>query len=353
MRWNMNRLGARGVCRSAVVAVTILTILAATKPAHAVFNGATGGISFGVAGLGAPVSPGVPTYLLNNFNGRTDILTNPGIGLTANPVVANNTSSTGTVAWGPGQFIYNIQNGGGNVNGPFGQGAAVVTGPQFAYRLADGGVPGGVSSSYEIMSWDANFTQGAAALAGTTGTYITMGGRVPLNQDLAMISLRTRIIGNTIGQIEVPGLILAVERTGPATYATVALQDTINGGAGALAMGGGWAIIIDNAATGAFRALAYNAFPDLMDGVLNGVAIPAGEVFTARVTATVYADPASIDMLDPLDFQNNDLVAQALLNGGGTPFPVNPLFTQGENVPEPATLMLALIGSLALCRRRR
>src|SRR6476619_5475354 len=109
MRWNMNRLGARGVCRSAVVAVSILTILAANKPAHAVFNGATGGISFGVAGFGAPVSPGVPTYLLNNFNGRTDILTNPGIGLTANPVVANNTSSTGTVAWGPGQFIYNIQ----------------------------------------------------------------------------------------------------------------------------------------------------------------------------------------------------------------------------------------------------
>jgi hypothetical protein len=169
-----------------------------------------------------------------------------------------------------------------------------------------------------------------------------------------MISLRTRIIGNTIGQIEVPGLILAVERTGPATYATLALQDNINGGAGALGMGGGWAIIIDNIATGAFRALAYNAFPDSMDGVLlNGVAIPAGEVFTARVTATVYADPASIDMLDPLAFENNDLLTQAILNGGGTPFPTNPLFTQGENVPEPATLMLALIGSLALCRRRR
>ena len=162
----------------ACLAVALL-VLQNSASAITVFNNAVGGMAFGVAGLGAPANVAAPTYLNNINNGRSDILTNPGPGLTANPIVANNTLSVGPLAWNPGQFIFGVQNGGGNINGNFGTGAAVITGPRFAYRLNDGGVPGGFAASYEILSWDANFTQVGSAPVGTTGTFITMGGRVP------------------------------------------------------------------------------------------------------------------------------------------------------------------------------
>jgi hypothetical protein len=344
--------------RLAIVLLTCVMCLVGVQTADALtqFVNANGVISLGVAPWGAPLNPGVPQYLANNFNGRTDIFTNPGIGQTANPIVANNTVSIGPLAWGPGQSIFAFQNGGGNGFGPFGSGAAQINGPQFGYRLADGGVPGGVSTSYEIMTWDANFNQLVGAPVGTLGTFISMRGRVPLNQDLAMISLRTRLIGTggpAIGNHEVPGLILAVERTGPATYNALALQDNINGGAGATPMPGGWAILI-NSLTGDFRALAYNVFPDL--GAADGFAIPTGALFQARVTATVYADPASMEFLDPFAPENADLLAAAL-NSSGTPvpFPTDTLIGGMRAIPEPATLVLVLASALgfAVSHRRR
>jgi hypothetical protein len=339
-----------------IVLIASMACLAVTQSASALtqFVNANGGISMGVAPLGPPLNPGAPTYLLNNFNGRADILTNPGIGLTANPVIANNTLSVGPLAWGPNQFIFGFQNGGGNGFGPFGSGAAYINGPRFGYRLADGGIPGGSSASYEIMSWDANFNQIGGAPVGTIGTFISMRGRVPLNQDLAMISLRTRLIGTggaPIGTHEVPGLILAVERTGALTYNALALQDNINGGAGATPMPGGWAILI-NAVTGDFRALAYNVFPDL--GVADGLAIPGGAQFQARVTATVYADPASIEFLDPLAPENADLLAAALnSSGSAVPFPIDTLLGGQQQLPEPATIGLSLVAIVAISPRRR
>jgi PEP-CTERM motif len=353
------RLGTFSLLQCALGAAAMTFALAAviglptTASAQTQFTGAVGGMAFGVTSTGAPVSPGVPTYALNNVNGRSDILTNPGLGQTANPVVANNTLSVGPVAWGPGQFIFGIQNGGGNINGPFGSGAAIITGPRFGYRLADGGVPGGFDASYEIMSWDANFTQGAlGAPVGTTGTYVAMGGFLPNVGDAAVVSLRTQLIGPALGgAVELPGLILAVDRTGPATYAFLNLQDNVNGGAGATAMPGGWATIIDNAATGKFRALAFNVLPDL--GALDGFSIPAGAAFTARVTATVYSDPASFDFIDPIAVDNLDLLGLAQTQGGGTPFPTNPLAGETPNVPEPSTLSLLLLGAVAFLRRRR
>lgn len=347
MNANLGRVRWCALACRAVLAVAVSLATTATVHAITVFNGATGGMSFGVAPLGAPVSPGAPTYLANNFNGRSDILTNPGIGLTASPSIPNNTLSVGPLAWGPGQFIWGAQNGGGNVNGPFGSGAAIITGPQFNYRLADGGIPGGTSASYEILTWDANFTQLGGAAVGTTGTFITMGGRVPLNQDLAMVSLRTQLLGPTIGAVELPGLILAVERTGALTYNALALQD--NGIGGVTPMGGGWAILI-NAPTGDFRALAYNVLPDL--GAIDGLSIPNGEVFTARVTATIYADPAMVGMIDPLALENSDLLAAAIASNN-TPFPVDPLFGKSSTIPEPSTYCLALVAVAVLGRRRR
>src|SRR5262245_45770574 len=139
--------------RLSILLLACATSLAGVQSAHALtqFVNANGGISMGVAPLGPPISPGVPTYLLNNVNGRTDILTNPGLGLTANPSIPNNTLSVGPLAWGPGQYIFGFQNGGGNINGPFGNGAAYITGPQFGYTLADGGVPGGVRCAFDLI----------------------------------------------------------------------------------------------------------------------------------------------------------------------------------------------------------
>jgi hypothetical protein len=202
------------------------------------------------------------------------------------------------------------------------------------------------------MTWDANFTDLLGTPALTTGNYITMAGNVPLVQDVALVSLRTQLVGNTMGAVELPGLILAVERTGPATYAALALQD--NGIGGVTPLPGGWAVLIDNPVTGAFRALAYNLLTDLPSAGdpmgLDGLSIPAGELLTARVTATVYSDPSDLSMFDPL--LHPDLLAAAALAGGGTPFPAQPLFGFTD-IPEPSTICLAIAGLLMVARRRR
>ncbi|MFQ5699335.1 MAG: hypothetical protein ACE5IL_13755 [Myxococcota bacterium] len=99
-----------------------------------------------MAPLGPP-NPGAPEYIPNTLNGRQDALTNPGSGATADPSAIHNTSSVGPAAIPPGTFLFNTQVGGFNPNcgvcGPFGSGAAVITGPQFGFALSDGGIRGG------------------------------------------------------------------------------------------------------------------------------------------------------------------------------------------------------------------
>jgi len=341
-------------CTTSAVAVPVFNSSSGTDG----INGNGGGeIAFGVSPWGLPLDPGAPTYsVLNAFNLKNDILTNPGIGQTANPVMANNTSSVIVPPWLPGGGMFLSQFGGGNAAGPFGTGKVLVTGPKFGFSLSDGGLPGGVSTSYEVMSWDANFTDAAGSAPGSVGTFITMAGSVPLVQDLALVSLRTELVGAAFpgGSAELPGLILAVERIGLgntlADFNILALQDNVNGGDGATAMPGGYAVLIDGA--GNFSALAFNAFPDNLDGAIDGVAIPAGTTFTARVTATVYSDPSTLELIDP--FSNPALISAAEAQQG-TPFPTNLLFEQVAPVPEPTALYLAMIGALGLAplRRRR
>ena len=304
-----------------------------------------GGIAFGVAPLGAPINPGAPTYLANNFNGRTDILINPGVGKTADLSVPNNTSSGLWLPWGPPFYHFNTQVGGGNANGPFGAGTAVIYGPTFGFQLQDGGTPGGVSASYQILTWDATFFDAAGTAAGGLGTYIAMAGTVPLVQDLALVALRTQLQGPHIGVVEVPGLILAVEKTGPGTYNALALQDGLGGAA--TPMPGGWGIQI-NPATDQFLALAYNVFP---------FAIPAGETFVARVTATVISDPSDINFPTDSFFDifteiDNGPGMQAF-GGGPLPHPPSELLFTSSPVPEPGAVGVLLMGLMGLMLRRR
>ena len=345
-----------GARHSLACLTAALLVLQTSASAITVFNNAVGGMAFGVAPLGIPANVPAPTYLNNLNNGRNDILTNPGPGLTANPVVANNTLTVGPAAWGPGQFIWGVQNGGGNGFGGFGTGAAVITGPRFAYRLNDGGVAGGFAASYEILSWDANFTQNGNALVGQLGTFITMGGRVPQAQDAVVVSLRTQLTGIPGvpgGIVELPGLIMAVENQGGGNISTFRLRDGLGGAA--TPMPGGAAIIVDNAALGTFRGLAFNVLPDL--GPADLISIPNGTNFTARITATIYSDPASVELFDPIDPLHLDLMTAALADANtqnpGTLFPTEPLTGVTPNVPEPGTLSLLLIAALACWTRRR
>ncbi len=361
-------LAAHPAVRWATAASSALILGLASTGAAAVpvFTSGFAGIAMGVANLGPPVSPGAPTYLLNNTNGRTDILTNPGLGLTANPVVANNTSSTPYLPFVAGQSVFLNQVGGGNINGPFGAGSAVITGDQFGFALSDGGIPGGVSASYEILTWDAFFTDAAGSLAGTIGTYIAMQGVVPLVQDLALVSLRIEFGGVDLltadaipdaddQTFEMPGLILAVERTGALSYNWLALQDNLNGGAGAVASPGGFGMLIQ-AATGAFTGLAYNVLP---------FNILPGDTIQATITATVYSDPSSLGF--PADsffdiFTEIDTGGGAGYIGGGMTtsgaLPTDFLLTETAPVPVPAAAWLlgsglSVIAGVARRRRNR
>ncbi len=172
------------------------------------YNGGNGITSFGVAGYGAPV-PGVPTYIPNNFTGLNDILSSPGGTLqTANPVIANNITSYGPVGLPSAYF----QIGGGNENGALGAGTVTTTGPGVGFTLADSG-PAGGSASYEIASWNANYTA-PAGYAGNYGNILSIGGVLPAVGSAAVASLRTVVTSANAGSpffggVTLPQLVLA------------------------------------------------------------------------------------------------------------------------------------------------
>lgn len=303
---------------------TVVSLAVAIQlPAFAVpvyLGGGTGGVSFGVSDYGG-LPPGVPTYILNNVNGRTDILSSPGgTFLTANPVVANNLSSSGILGLNMGWF----QIGGFNVNGPFGAGDIAISPTQIGFSLSDP-VAGGGSASYGIGSWQATFGE-AVGYAGNFGSYLAIGGGVPNVGSAAVAALRTHItsanaaspfFGGGLG-IDLPQLVLANSQTAPGVFSFVAL-----GGTGA-------AMLTDIA--GNFRGLAINNAP---------IVIPAGDVFTVESTLTIYADPAHFDVFDPQYDAN-------LIAATGTTLPGYSI----AGVPEPGTLTLLVVGCLAWLGRR-
>jgi hypothetical protein len=299
----------------------LLALACAPAVAVPVYTGGAGGVSFGVTPYGAPV-PGVPTYILNLNDGRLDILSSPGgTFLTANPVIGNNITSFGPAPLpGFGTWI-----GGGNGWGPFGIGTIAINGPSVNFSMTDP-IAGGGSASYGIGSWSASFFE-PVGYAGGFGSFLSIAGRVPAVGNAAVAALRTHItsanpaspfFGGGLG-IDLPQLVLADSHVAPGVFSWVAL-----GGSGA-------AMLTDPFAN--FRGLAINNAP---------IVIPAGDVFTAQSTLTIYADPATFDAYYPLS--DSELIAAT-----GASLPNYGIVT----VPEPGTGLLLLLGVLAAlgCRK--
>jgi hypothetical protein len=250
--------------------------------------------------------------------------------LTASPIVANNIASIGPLPTPIGL----TQIGGGNGAGAFGTGTAFNAGNAATFALSDSG-PGGGSASYIIESAIASYTNvGNAVAAGTLyGSYIAIGGAVPLigNADVASLRVHYTDTAGVFGAVgtDAPQEVLAISRNGGGVtidnYNIVLL-----GGVG----GGNAGLILDNGVTGSFRALAVDAVP------LPAV-IPIGDMITATWTLTAYTDPASIDIID---------FTPDLLNLTG---PLPSLTLVDAATPEPGVMVLTLIGLITICLYRR
>lgn len=321
------------VCLRTVQLAALVLPIALTSPLSAapILTGATGGISMGVAPYGAPIDNGAPTYIPNNFTGRNDILSSPGLGTlggyqTANPVIANNIASIG-----PGALPATLtQVGGGNAAGAFGAASAINAGNVMGFALADSGAGGG-TASYLISTAELNFTDVAGTAAGTTyGAYMALGGAVPLvgNADVAALMIHiddsAGVFG--VGGENLPQLVMAISRNGAGSGL---------GNYNIVLDGQSTALIVTNGALGTFNAA-------VIDNLVLPAALPAGDLLTVSATLTAYSDPASFDTID----LTPDLLS---LTGPLPSFS----FVSTEVVPEPATVLLVCgaLAALGLFRR--
>jgi hypothetical protein len=304
-------------------------VLASSAPAMGglVYNGGTGFIAYGVSNYAGPPVGGAPTYILNGFNGRTDILASPGGGfLTVNAIGANNIASTGGVVLPASSF----QSGGGNGFGGFGQGFVFNSGPSMGLSLADFGATG-ASASYAVASASVTYTVTGAPIAASFGASLSMSGSVPLVGSVAVQALRVHVTDSAnvfgAGGMDLPQMVLAMVRTGTgstmANYSTVMLGGTGGTNAG---------LKLDNGATGAFRGLAT-------DNLALATALPVNDVLSVTYTLTGFADPASFNTFDPTN--SGDLLA---LTG---PLPINSVIDTFAT-PEPASLSMLVVGVLGV-----
>jgi hypothetical protein len=256
-----------------------------------------------------------------------DILASPGGTFQlANPVIANNTTSVGPFNFAT---LSASQVGGGNANGPFGAGSGTIFGQAVSFALTDATPGGGGSASYGIESWTSSFTE-VGHYVGTFGTYLSIGGNLPIVGSSAVAALQTEVSftlsANTTNYVLAP-IILTMGRTAGG-FTFVAIGGTgapAGGGAAYTYLGGNYSMLgVDNYAA----------------NILNGTTIHVTS------TLTFYADPASVDSITP----SSSLISQI---DGGLPG----ISFGGSAVPEPSSMVmgstaLAVLSVVGWMRRR-
>lgn len=255
------------------------------------------------------------TYIPNNFNGLTDILTSPGgCYLTADPVIPNNIrESLGILP-----FSY-FAAGGRNGFGAFGSAATGISGPAIGFSLTNVNPDGIGAASYTIASWTSTWVENVG-YNGAIGAWLAAGGTFGSPVSAGASSLRVRVQSAGLGVVDFGKLVLAPRANGPCFG--------ING----------------------IVSCAGNAW---VGGALTwqNVNIPQNDVLTVFATLTAIADPMQMEIFHLSDLDPNFL--QDLINQQG-PLPgVAQVTGDPTLVPEPGTWWMAAAGMAALVTRRR
>jgi hypothetical protein len=244
-------------------------VLMTSANAQLLYNNGQGDTVYGVAEYGGPPNNGAPTFIPNNVTLRNDVLTSPGGGfLTADTTIPNNIAQTGPNIPLP---LFSFEIGGGNVHGPFGASANLITGPNIGFTLKDFTLGGG-SASYTISSWTANFTAGANGFNGPLDAFLLVGGG---------------LVGGAGGSADAVSLVTSYSINGgnPTLFTPLVLAAAGNGNHNAV---GGRAAVAYGPGNNSFFGFAFDSA---------NVQLNAGDTLTAVTTLTALADPASIESL--------------------------------------------------------
>jgi hypothetical protein len=261
-------------------AVMVLGLIEPEKArAGLVYNGTTNSqIAFGASPIG--VGNGFLQWGHNNVTGLNDILDSPGGAFgVANNALGNNVAITALQNYGPGSFQYlNWLGGNAPLSGaPFGAGSAAIYGPLATFALTDRAPGGGGTESYGFETWNSHYTQ-TTNYTGTFGTYLSIGGFLPIVGSSAIAGLQSEVTFTRLGvsttYILAPE-VLAIGNTGGGTFTYVALGGGPYGGAG----------VAFNPFTGGFSGLSIDSY---------SANILAGTSISITSTLAVYADPAMI-----------------------------------------------------------
>jgi len=303
--------------------------------AQLLYQNGRGDTVYGVAEYGGPPNNAAPTFIPNNVTLRNDVLTSPGGGfLTADTTIPNNIAQTGPNIPLP-LFSYEI--GGGNIHGPFGASANLITGPNIGFTLKDFTLGGG-SASYTISSWTANFTAGANGFNGPLDTFLLVAGG---------------LVGGAGGSADAVSLVTSYSVNGanPTLFTPLVLAAAGNGNHNAV---GGRAAVAYGPGNNSFFGFAFDSA---------NVQLNAGDTLTAVTTLTAIADPASIESLPlqdlPLNLFGPD--DQDFLKGlgadwqSGESFLLSGTLDPAPAVPDAGSTVVLLAGGLcgfALVPRR-